>query len=209
MRPSPALRHWLIASAPLLAVLLALVLCFGSEAGTAAWFKAFRADHPALTWTMRVVTDWTGYAFYVWFLWLLYDAFRRGDAAQKRFVLVFAVAQIVIALVLVRVLKMAIGRPRPDQEGVFHSMSAKGAYHSLPSGHTTEAVGAAMSLLLRHRRLALDLGLGGLVALLGFSRVYLGWHYPLDVFCGWMLGSVTGLAVTLFAPPAPDSEDPA
>ena len=207
MRPSHALRHWLTASAPLLLVLLALALCFGTEAGIADHFKLYRAAHPALTWFMQAASDWTGYAFYAWFLWLLFDAFRRGDARQKRFVMIFALAQIAVALVLVRVLKMAIGRPRPGEDGSFQAMTAKPAFHSLPSGHTTEASGAALSLALNHRRLLLDLGLGLVVALLGFSRIYLGWHHPLDVLCGWMLGSVTGLAVTLFAPgPAPDGD---
>jgi undecaprenyl-diphosphatase len=40
---------------------------------------------------------------------------------------------------------------------------------------------------------------GCLLALLGFSRIYLGWHHPSDVFFGWALGGVAGFGVHLFS----------
>jgi membrane-associated phospholipid phosphatase len=60
--------------------------------------------------------------------------------------------------------------------------------YSFPSDHTTVAVALAAGLLLVSR------GLGIVAAVLavveGFSRVYLGQHYPHDVLAGLLLSSV-------------------
>lgn len=76
----------------------------------------------------------------------------------------------------------------------------------MPSGHTTEATTSVMALAGQSRRAMAPFAFGLIIALLGFSRIYLGWHHPSDVLCGWLLGSVAGMAVTLLAPkPTPDN----
>lgn len=62
---------------------------------------------------------------------------------------------------------------------------------SFPSGHATYSMTFVLALVLLNwdspRRPWL-LGLGGLFALvIGFSRVYLGVHFPSDVVGGWLL----------------------
>jgi undecaprenyl-diphosphatase len=93
-------------------------------------------------------------------------------------------------------IKIAIRRPRPsaDLVDVVQELNT----YSFPSGHTmfyTAFFGFLLFLafiLLRHswRRALAMLVLGGLVALVGFSRMYLGEHWASDVIAGYLLGSL-------------------
>ena len=69
--------------------------------------------------------------------------------------------------------------------------------YSFPSGHTAAsfAVGA-----LLFRKLPKRYGIPALVlaALIGFSRLYLGVHYPSDVLAGALLGTGISYAAEVF-----------
>ena len=61
--------------------------------------------------------------------------------------------------------------------------------YSFPSGHSANAVTAYGSLAAHEKRRKLLWGLAFLLPLLvGFSRVYVGAHFPTDVLGGWVLG---------------------
>ncbi|MEA2682712.1 MAG: undecaprenyl-diphosphatase [Chloroflexota bacterium] len=62
---------------------------------------------------------------------------------------------------------------------------------SFPSGHTAGSFAAALAMARcfpRHRPLLL-----GIAASVGFSRIYLGHHYPSDVLGGVVIGSAVAL----------------
>ncbi len=114
-------------------------------------------------------------------------------------------------------------RPTPELVNVFAPLND----YSFPSGHVllfTAFLGFLFFLIytLNKHSWGRTLGLiffGGLVALVGVSRVYLGQHWPSDVIGAYLLGSVW-LAITIYvyrwgkprffvtqpvAPPAPQA----
>jgi membrane-associated phospholipid phosphatase len=72
---------------------------------------------------------------------------------------------------------------------------------SFPSGHTSQ-VFFLMTLFIH----SFQLGVGGSIVLyaaaafVGFTRIYVGAHYPRDVVAGMVLGSVWGILATLVDP---------
>jgi len=86
-------------------------------------------------------------------------------------------------------LKLAFHRPRP---GVFFGLSSAETY-SFPSGHAFVAtvfyvlLADVLSTFARSPRQRMGIGATTVVTvlLIGFSRVYLGYHYPSDVLGGW------------------------
>ncbi len=92
-------------------------------------------------------------------------------------------------ILLTTVLKEVFRRSRPE---IVDSGYTAGFY-SFPSGHATVAVGfyGALALILAYHlrgpaRWAVVLLGTALVLLIGFSRLYLGVHYPTDVLAGFL-----------------------
>jgi membrane-associated phospholipid phosphatase len=98
-------------------------------------------------------------------------------------------------------LKFSFARVRPAS---FFDYPLPGS-PSFPSGHALYAVsvfgGLAVLLTARVRNLPLQLAIWfvaiSLILLVGFSRVYLGVHYPSDVFAGYAIGTIWVTAVAV------------
>ncbi len=92
-------------------------------------------------------------------------------------------------------MKYIINKPRPgeaDSTLVTLKDATNGAF---PSGHTSEAFSTATTLTLLTRKWYVALPAYTWAGLVGFSRMYMGVHYPIDVFAG----ALTGIGCSLLA----------
>jgi undecaprenyl-diphosphatase len=139
---------------------------------------------PALTVAMRLITLLGSEYFLVPLAAILVWRWekRGGRKAACRLV-----AGSLSAEVVAQLLKAMIHRPRPE---LFFGLVPSETY-SFPSGHAfvpTVFFGILAGILAPGARW--PAAVAALAALVGFSRVYLGYHYPSDVVAGWALALV-------------------
>lgn len=120
----------------------------------------------------------------------------------------FAGMNVFIGLVWNPMLKNIVLRRRPyfDNEGIkclkpvdsgadIYDISAQG--FSFPSGHSTNSAITYSSIAVYAKKRWLWITGIILTVLVGFSRFSVGVHYPTDVICGWLMGAVIVLIMTL------------
>jgi undecaprenyl-diphosphatase len=94
-------------------------------------------------------------------------------------------------------IKNAVERPRPCHEplleGLVHTFNGEcGGAFGFVSSHATNSFNVALLSLLfiRKRWYTITIIIWALV--IGYTRIYLGVHYPGDVICGSLLGAAIG-----------------
>lgn len=156
-------------------------------------------DSPLFSTTMTLIS-WPGFAPQSWIIPVLAALFLYSFGLHWEAVTAL-VAGILPAL-LNTLVKQLIQRPRPAADLV-HVFGILNSY-SFPSGHVMFYIAFFGFLwflafsLLKHswvRTLSLIL-LGGLIALVGVSRIYLGQHWASDILGASLLGGLT-LALVL------------
>ncbi|MBL1096702.1 phosphatase PAP2 family protein [Streptomyces coffeae] len=185
------------------AVLLALFLLLLAPVA-ASWGPLDRADrdivvslhHSAVThhgWTetARVLSDW------VWDPWTMRAllALVVGWLLWRREwrLAVWVAATAALGTLLQQGIKAAVGRERPHWPDPVDSAH----YAAFPSGHAlTAAVACGLVLWVMTLHGARDqwlrlMAVAGAVSVsgVGFTRLYLGVHWPSDVLGGWLLGA--------------------
>jgi undecaprenyl-diphosphatase len=110
---------------------------------------------------------------------------------RKPYLLMAVAGCIALAEILNYGLKLLIDRERPpasfaEPETLVHTPGTP----SFPSGHSVTAFLGATLISFSRARWAIWLYL--LAALIAWSRVYVGVHYPLDVLAGAALGTALG-----------------
>lgn len=159
----------------------------------------FLANHrdPAMDNVMRIVTYFGG-TLPLLILSALVGGWAYYRTRQWRWPLLLTIT-IGGAIGLYDLIKILVERPRPDISPLVHP----GGF-SFPSGHATAAAAVLTALAyVLTRQTSWKAGVvfwtGALFAatLIGFSRVYLGAHWPTDVMAGLTLGALwTAVTVT-------------
>lgn len=148
----------------------------------------YQVRDPLLTGMMKFVTDFGADYLLVNFLALVsFFLWKKRKREALSFTIILATG-----LLLNLLLKELIQRPRP----MMSPLVAMSSY-SFPSGHTMNSTIFYLTMafyyyhLTRRKRGSLFIMIGalGVILLIGFSRVYLGVHYPSDVLAGYVVGT--------------------
>ena len=123
---------------------------------------------------------------------------KQTNKTQSRWSLLYVLLSISVAGLISYVMKKSFSEPRPYEVDTRIIQLSVGGGYSLPSGHTTEAFASAMALTLLFPKWFVFLPLFGWASVVGLSRIYLGVHYPFDIFAGMFIGSSSSVAFYFF-----------
>jgi membrane-associated phospholipid phosphatase len=178
-------------------LLTVVVLGFGVDGWDSATLRAVKRLHD--TTLTAVIKDVTALGSFAWVAPLAAAMAVAALLLRRPRATALVILAVTGGELLQLVLKRLFGRPRPS---VFPPLEHIGnaAY---PSGHALVSAALACALVAicwKSRWRALVAALAAVYVLgVGFSRLYLGVHYPSDVLAGWLLAAtwVAGLSALL------------
>lgn len=159
----------------------------------------------ALTWGIWAVG---AAAFLVWAVFVLRNKESKKQRLRK---IVFGMGLLLVTAgatdLLHSIVKYEVGRPRPYQTLPLVHYKTKSNWHrnsanfvatnhrldSFFSGHAAQSMALAVAAATLCPPLAPAIYV--MPAIVGYSRVYMGRHYPTDVFAGWLAGAAIALLV--------------
>lgn len=121
-------------------------------------------------------------------IFIVVVAYFVWNVSKKRGFAIFS--SLAFTMVTMGVMKAVIKAPRPFQ--VLDEIKGKrvetATGYSFPSGHTTGASSFYFSLAYTYKKRAISILCALAIFFVALSRMYLGVHWPIDVFAGLALG---------------------
>ena len=128
-------------------------------------------------------------AYIALFVMLIWKGGKTGRITAVVLLLTIIISDLTSSILI----KNWIARPRPCHEAGFARLLIDcGPGYSFPSSHAVNNFAAAFIISYFYKSYKWVLLI--LAAIIAWSRVYVGVHYPLDIFCG----AITGSAIALF-----------
>jgi len=134
------------------------------------------------------VTNTVGWLAYIVPIGLLAFAFFKKHNEGKRKALLIGISALTAALI-VNLLKHSINKVRPFITYPFITKLSDGGSPSFPSGHTSDAFVMAAALSIGYPKWYVIVPAYLWALAVGYSRMYLGVHYPSDVLAGAITGT--------------------
>lgn len=152
------------------------------------YFINLNLETPILNFLMPLITLFG--SLYLWIIvfsmLFVFGGIKGKNTAILGFIILLLSTSIVI------ILKSTIAEPRPfialENVNLLQSVSS----YSFPSGHTATAFAGVLLIGKKYGHIHL---LMMLACLIGFSRAYVGVHYPIDIIFGAMVGIICALIV--------------
>jgi len=139
-----------------------------------------------------ITNKWSSVFLYVLLVFLI---FRKMGWKRTLVILVLVALMITITDQFSNFLKQTIARPRPCHLDEGERVLARCGAFGFPSAHAFSSMALAVfiGLLLKKQYTYILPFLILWSFSLGYSRIYVGVHYPGDVLTGWILGAVVGM----------------
>lgn len=149
---------------------------------------------PWLDWVMLTVSS-LGAWLAILALVIIYMTYKGGE--WRKAGLIFLLLALGTNVLLNTLVKELVARPRPIHieawSGIIHAIEKYEASYSFFSAHSSNSFCLAVfSLLFFKNKYYTALVLGWAV-FVSYSRIYLAKHYPLDVLCGILFGTMMGI----------------
>jgi undecaprenyl-diphosphatase len=171
---------------------LLLLVSFALDASAYSWIAQHQDPNvKSLMHRVSRIGDWPGHVILGLILLLL--AFWRGNKKWTRIFLAMLIA-CAIAGSANRVIKVAVGRARPDVHAKvesWHGPQLSSRYNSFPSGHTAASTAFFASLALASWRIGIPLLV--IPLLIAFSRMYVAAHYLSDVVAAALIATLVAV----------------
>ncbi len=142
--------------------------------------------NPILNWIIPIVTNENNIAvpLVLFWLWLLFYKGKRGKIAAVLLLLTVILTDVIAA----QIIKPWIGRIRPSHAMLdnINLLVSRGGKYGFVSNHAANTMAAATIIGYFYKKwksVVITISI-----IVGFSRVYVGVHYPFDVIGGWLFG---------------------
>lgn len=139
------------------------------------------------------LADYLGYFLIVAAVYLIW----RENNWQKRFqgIAFLSLSLLLSRGILTELIRFFYYRPRPFLVLDFTPLIAETNKGAFPSGHAAFYFALAGTLFFLNRRNGWYFGLGALA--IGFGRIFVGVHWPLDILAGALVAAISAYAVNL------------
>lgn len=155
------------------------------------WLTAGSAPSPMLLFVARLAAVWGTWACAASIAWAAWH--RRAESLY----LLVVIAGAALASMLSHAIAVHLAIARPFVAGWAPAYIAHGISASLPSTHATVMFFVAVALLVRPGLQRTGVVALALACIVGWARVYVGVHYPLDIAAGLALGASMAIALGL------------
>lgn len=140
---------------------------------------------------LLITNKWAWIPFYLFLIYLIYKKLSLKNVIT---ILVLATLLITLTDQTANLFKVYFQRLRPCQLDLDHRAIVYCSKYGFFSGHATNSMALAIfvgSILKKHYKFIM-VGLIFWSFLLGYSRIYVGVHYPGDLLVGFTFGTIYG-----------------